>query len=186
MPLPRAPCPHAQSMWCLAHSWPMLADACWIMHSEPIGCGCKHTLAGLLKFCMLDFHSANHHVLVLAGDFLGDRSMFRSDFLCASDATRHAAWQHTSFAHVFAVFQAPGVGSARGYLIPQRRFGRVLVCDPRAPTQMRLHPAMCMLGAHYACLCLQVGALCSELGVGSDGLQLADVEGARGCANEFE
>ena len=69
---------------------------------------------------MLDFHSANHHVLVLAGDFLGDRSMFRSDFLCASDATRHAAWQHTSFAHVFAVFQAPGVGSARGYLIPQR------------------------------------------------------------------
>ena len=133
MPLPRAPCPHAQSMWCLAHSWPMLADACWIMHSEPIGCGCKHTLAGLLKFCMLDFHSANHHVLVLAGDFLGDRSMFRSDFLCASDATRHAAWQHTSFAHIFAVFQALDIGSARGYLIPQRRCGRVLVCDPPHP-----------------------------------------------------
>ena len=111
----------------------MLADACWIMHSEPIGCGCKHTLAGLLKFRMLDFHSANHHVLVLAGDFLGDRSMFRSDFLCASDATRHAAWQHTSFAHIFAVFQALGIGSARGYLIPQRRCGRVLVCDPPHP-----------------------------------------------------
>jgi hypothetical protein len=61
------------------------------------------------------------------------RGMFRSDFLCASDATRHAAWQHTSFAHVFAVFQAPGVGSARGYLIPQRRFGRVLACDPPHP-----------------------------------------------------
>ena len=125
-------------------------------------------------------------MLVLAGDFLGDRGMFRSDFLCASNATRHAAWQHTSFAHIFAVFQALDIGSARGYLTPQRRCIVVAFWYATLPTPMRLHPAMCMLGAHYARLCLQVGALCGELGVGSDELQLANSEGARRLANEVE
>ena len=40
---------------------------------------------------------------------------------------------HHLLIYFIAVFQALGIGSARGYLIPQRRCGRVLVCDPPHP-----------------------------------------------------
>ena len=105
--------------------------------------------------------------------------MFLTDLLCLSEGIKHAACLQTQFSELCAMSQALRMGSARGFRDLQRRCGRVLACDPPHP-YVRLHAAMCTPGAHHARFCLQVQASCGCLGVGSDGLQLAVTEVARG------